>query len=387
MGYFFPFGSTSFSNLEFLKTEKTDYIVLCFDQEPLNFDYNTHTFQNFELGRYSDEAIDPIPQKLTVYSETFKTFITIDSQEIYHEANYLPAILVNTEKDSEEKEKILKKYNFIDCYYFFHGLAAADWYRGYEYPDLITPPSQRKITKKFLTYNRITGNSRIHRAFFVNKLFEKQLLDLGHISFSKVCPEHGGLKMHIFDAVKKYNLSIKDCNSTLANLDAIPELRIDTPKNEIIANSSFDIGPLKESLESFLHVVTETCFWEKKKHLTEKIFKPIVLKQPFVLLGCANNLAYLKEYGFKTFDRWWDESYDDCQDPMQRIEMVAKIVEDICTKSNAELESMLKEMEEILEFNFNLFYSKEFVKKVWDELATNLSQAIAQLPPPTSPRI
>jgi hypothetical protein len=95
-------------------------------------------------------------------------------------------------------------------------------------------------------------------------------------------------------------------------------------------------------------------------------------------------LSYFKEYGFKTFNKWWDESYDECQDPMQRIEMVTNIVEEICRKSDEELEKMLIEMEEILEHNFNLLYSKEFVKKLWDELSTNLINAIEQLPPPTS---
>ena len=36
-------------------------------------------------------------------------------------------------------------------------------------------------------------------------------------------------------------------------------------------------------------------------HLTEKIFKPIVNKQPFMLLAAPDNLAYLKSYGFKTY--------------------------------------------------------------------------------------
>jgi hypothetical protein len=138
-------------------------------------------------------------------------------------------------------------------------------------------------------------------------------------------------------------------------------------------------------MESFLHVVTETCFWEQKKHLTEKIFKPIVARQPFVLLGCPNNLAYLKSYGFKTFDAWWDESYDQIEDPVERIKAVVQIIYHIRRISNEKLEDMLKEMNDILEYNYQLFYSKEFINNAWQELETNLTQAIAQLPPLTSP--
>jgi hypothetical protein len=131
-------------------------------------------------------------------------------------------------------------------------------------------------------------------------------------------------------------------------------------------------------MESFVYIVTETYFWDKRKHLTEKIFKPIVLKQPFILLGCPNNLSYLKEYGFKTFDRWWDESYDLCEDPIQRIQMVGDLIESICKMSNEQLQTMLHEMEEILEHNYALFYSQDFVNKIWKELTSNLDAAIVQ---------
>ena len=184
----------------------------------------------------------------------------------------------------------------------------------------------------------------------------------------------------------KYNLSAEYIKEVLylLNVKLDRDLRIDTAQDLPIANDSFTIGPIQQSIESFLHIVTETCFWDKKQHLTEKIFKPIVLKQPFVLLGCVNNLSYLKEYGFKTFDKWWDESYDQCNDPIERINMVTKIIEDICKRPCHELENTLLEMEEILEYNYNRFYSKEFVQDIWKELKTNLQFAVAQLPPQTS---
>ena len=132
-------------------------------------------------------------------------------------------------------------------------------------------------------------------------------------------------------------------------------------------------------MESFLHVVTETCFWDRKQHLTEKIFKPIVLKQPFILMGCAHNLSYLKEYGFKTFDQWWDESYDEIEDPIQRLQKICEVIEDISNRSDSDLEQLLLEMQEILDYNYNWFYSQEFLDMVWNELTTNLDRAIAQL--------
>lgn len=373
LGYFFPFGSTNFNNIEFLGASNNGVYILCFDQEPLNFNYNSNTFEQFVAMTKHTE----VQKKVDVYSNYLENIINLQHQHIV-QGKKTPTILLNTEKDSEQKNKILKQYGFIDCYYFFHALVAADWYRGYQYSPEIIPIKHRKITKKFITYNRIIGNSRVYRALFVSLLSKKNLLDFGHISFSKQCPVHNNIETSILNLIKDFNLDKHYIYEELKHISKIPDLRIDSDITEPIKNSSFSIGDISKPMESFVNVVTETCFWETKKHLTEKIFKPIVLKQPFILLGCANNLSYLKEYGFKTFDRWWDESYDQCEDPIKRLNMVTEILEHLCKLSNHELQNILLEMEEILEHNYSLFYSQKFIDSIWSELKTNLDFAIVQ---------
>jgi hypothetical protein len=165
----------------------------------------------------------------------------------------------------------------------------------------------------------------------------------------------------------------------IEQIKSIPKgLRIDNVDSDFISNDSMTLGPVDKLMESFVYVVTETCFWENKKHLTEKIFKPIVAKQPFLLLGCTNNLKYLREYGFKTFDSWWDESYDEIEDPIQRLNAVVSIIENLCNLDIDTLENMLKEMEETLSHNFNLFYSTNFVDNAWNELQSKLKELVQQ---------
>jgi hypothetical protein len=140
------------------------------------------------------------------------------------------------------------------------------------------------------------------------------------------------------------------------------------------------LSAVEQCMETFLHVVTETCYWERKCHLTEKIFKPVILRQPFVLLGPARNLEYFKSYGFRTFDRWWDESYDSIEDPTERLQAVADILKSICSRNEQELTAILHEMEEVLEYNYKLFNSKEFIDSAWQELTTNLKEAVESAP-------
>ena len=132
------------------------------------------------------------------------------------------------------------------------------------------------------------------------------------------------------------------------------------------------LTPLDKLMESFIFVVTETCYWQTKTHLTEKIFKPIVLRMPFLLLGCARNLEYLRSYGFETFGDFWDESYDTIEDPVVRMQAVVEILKDIATMSVEQQRAMLQDMEPVLEHNYNLFNDPNFIKQEWINLKDNL---------------
>lgn len=288
-------------------------------------------------------------------------------------------ILLNTEKNSSIKNSVLQNHFITDCYYFFHIFAALDWYRGYQYNLEITDPATRNIYKKYITFNRITGDARSYRSLFVARLAELNLIEYGHVSYSDVCPVHGDYETNLNNLPRQRMINRSIIDNSILNLQKIKfPLRIDS-NSDFIPNGSQTIDPINKIMESFLHVVTETCFWDHKQHLTEKIFKPIVCKQPFVLLGCTNNLEYLKSYGFKTFNKWWDESYDQIADPIQRINAVTDIINHICSLSNTTLEQMLAEMKEVLDFNYNLFYSKKFIFNAWQEIQNNMKRAVAQI--------
>jgi hypothetical protein len=96
---------------------------------------------------------------------------------------------------------------------------------------------------------------------------------------------------------------------------------------------------------------------------------------PFILVGPAHNLKYLKEYGFKTFGHWFDESYDDIEDPIERMHAIGALLHDLSNRSLDDLSEMLLEMVPTLEYNYNRFYSQDLLDFAWDELITNLESA------------
>jgi len=73
---------------------------------------------------------------------------------------------------------------------------------------------------------------------------------------------------------------------------------------------------------TFFEVVGETLQEDWKgtsRELSEKTFRPISLMQPFLIYGQKGCNHYLKELGFKTYDEWFNLSFDLINDPVERM--------------------------------------------------------------------
>jgi hypothetical protein len=105
---------------------------------------------------------------------------------------------------------------------------------------------------------------------------------------------------------------------------------------------------------------------DHRLHLTEKTFKPIVMQQPFLLVGSRGALAYLRKYGFKTVGDLWDESYDDL-DEEHRVGAVADICRDITAWSDHRRNQAQQQVAAVVKHNHDWFYSG-FQDVLWDEL-------------------
>ena len=331
-------------------------------------DIHIHDISIFTRKQIPDRKIFLFDQE-PVLSELLQSYFN------FFLANPIPSIFVTSEKSSTV-DTICNLYNFQSLYYFFHGFAALDWYRGYHvlnYNKLVV----KQYNHDFITFNRIINNDRSYRIYFVSKLKELRLSEHGLISFN--------VTDNLFD---DWRDEVADLNTKLSQharqhseryLTDISKLVIESPN--ISGSASADIprtidsymhpdfpGPPK--VDAFWHIVTETVFYYSKLHLTEKIFKPIVSKQPFMLLAAPGNLAYLKSYGFKTFDSVIDETYDTIQDNDLRTEAVVKQLHWYCNLTPGEKTDVIQQLEPIIDYNFHHFYG-EFRHIITRELLTN----------------
>lgn len=267
--------------------------------------------------------------------------------------------LVTSEYNSNLVETVCSNYRFIPKYYFFHGWAALDWYRGYNRSFLLTLQKYRTPTKTFLCPNNIIGGERKHRLSLLYELAERNILDDNLISFPESCPYEKKSAKELCD---EYGIKFHD------TVD-LP-LKIDNGKN--YHSHSHQIDMWNHANDSLVHVVTETVYSGQRVHLTEKTFKPIVMQQPFIVLSCANSLEYLKMYGFKTFSHIWDETYDLENNDNLRIKKVADLLKHLNDLSYQEKQKIHKACTSTIEYNFNHFYNGNFEKNLWKELLTLL---------------
>jgi hypothetical protein len=272
--------------------------------------------------------------------------------------------LVTSERDSDSVDQVCAQYHWTPLYYFFHGWAALDWYRGYNQTFLISPPAQRTITRTFLAPNRIVAGERKHRLEMLYHIFKNNMLD-NHISCPAVCPAEN---ISILDAVKSLTSTYPDIESVFVQ----QELPINFAGETDHPMHSCWLSLFDESAESLLYLVTETVATGRRHHLTEKTFKPIALGMPFVIVGTRGSLEYLRSYGFQTFDSIWDESYDQADDDV-RIERIASLLRSLDELTTDAKQDLFDQAQEVINHNWNHFYNGGFEAVLWQELQDMLN--------------
>ena len=317
--------------------------IFIYDQEPIHLNIHMRTFDEVE---YRNKDI------------THKNGSNMSKTK---HAGYL----LTSERDSENVEYVCNKHGWKPLYYFFHGWAALDWYRGYNKTFLIKPIAERAPTKTFLAPNRIIAGERQHRLEILYHIFKNNMTD-NHISCPTECPAEN---ISIYDAIKP----LAEYYPDIEQVFAAQQLPINFANETDHPMHSCWLSLFDEAADSLLYLITETVADGHRHHITEKTFKPIALGMPFVMVGTQGSLEYLRSYGFKTFGHIWDESYDTIADPHQRIAAVASLLKNLCDLSVEERIALFRRAYGTIEHNWNHFYNGGFEAVLWDELQSMLN--------------
>ena len=341
---------------------ETDYVFM-HDQEPVDADLYGTLFQ--EVYTRNSDLWCPGPPEY--YLD--KSFEPSDSDHwirdktgAYVKPDQLGHVIVS--ERGEYLDALCTKYGWHSHYYFYHGWACQDWFRGYDKTFLIARAEDRAPTRTFMSPNRIVGGKRDHRVLFLYNVFRQQL-EHNHVTAPRICQYEG---VDIVDIASKYCNIYPDITQVLEQAE-LPRL-FAGEHTQIM--SSYQLGNFQEAADSLIYVPTETVYFGQREHLTEKTFKAIALEMPFVLVAAAGSLEYLRSYGFQTFDSVFDETYDTETDDIARLQSVIRLLKELDQLTVRERQQIHRACLPMVKHNYNHFYSGGLAAVLWPELVNML---------------
>jgi len=320
--------------------------VVCNDQEPLNYNFYQNTESNILANL----------QEKNNKSSCINNIKAALPNNIYDNV-----LLVHSEKNSADL-KLYQDNGYVDVHYWCHALIARDWYRFAEHDQRLI--SNTTPTKNFLIYCRDWSGTREYRIKFQELLYNKNLVEKSITGIMKTNSNGNDLEHTEFEN-KQFEPKDKDFFYKLAH-------------NEISSHASADYCP-KDFNNSHISVVLETVFDGTKIHLTEKILRPIACGHPFILAAGPGSLEYLRSYGFKTFDPWIDESYDQENDSVGRLKKIIDSMHNFSILPTPDKNRVIAHIKQIADYNKRWFFSKDFTDLVNKELVKNINTAFKKV--------
>jgi hypothetical protein len=158
--------------------------IFFYDQEPFvtkiaNNYMDVYTWpNNYSIDDVISKHVNnTLPYGLQPLPQSDLEFLKDNPQYVHKKG-----ILVTSEISSVIDESVAM-YNLNKMYYFFHGFAASDWYRGH-YALNYNKSIVKQYKHDFISFNRIINNDRSYRIYFVSLLKELGLLEHGQVSFN-----------------------------------------------------------------------------------------------------------------------------------------------------------------------------------------------------------
>jgi hypothetical protein len=210
----------------------------------------------------------------------------------------------------------------------------------------------------FLSLNR--NAQKMHRHFLILFLFSKKIINKTKLSVLRELSD-------IYS-----NIEFDDITYPIEDINKKVPIELDTinykNKNSFETTSTIN---KKDYLDSYINIVTETLFENKNIFITEKIVKPILMYQPFIVMASSGYLKELKKFGFKTFHPYIDESYDDESDDILRLKKILNEVERLSNLSRQEIHNLYLNVKNIC------IYNKNYI--IENKKNTNLLNEIKQI--------
>ncbi len=343
-----------------------------------DFDDTDYWYIDFMHGWNLIDAIDHIPEEVYNRIRQGTAILTFNnSHEAFHDSiDYIYRYFVtslnlpaNNIRLLTESATIMDEVKRVSEIYQKPHIQV-EWLRIFEFNvrnSIVLPGFSKLVTlttkqydKKFLNLNR---RWRHHRPILVGLLELNNILDKGHVSFCQYVDGQNwdmiygyltGTSQYLCPELYQLFMDNKE------RITSIPNMFLDTAElhvNQVHVDNGLD----QYYEDTYFSIVNETNYFKdfgEGIFLSEKVFKPILKRHPFVLLSRPHSLKKLRDLGYKTFSPYIDESYDDEHDDYKRLFMIVEEIKRLSNLNDNELESFLVAMREVIDYNYNLLLSK-----------------------------
>lgn len=233
-------------------------------------------------------------------------------------------------------------------------------------------------------YEVCKANLIVTYRHYVKQKTDIQKIDLENKRFSCFVRRHTPQRYYICKQLYDTKILKNAHWSYLGRDNEINEMA-DIPKTDKFSRKlpkklkSIDNGLYEQSsflyqaiFSSQIHILIETVYslceltHENIKlpvDVSEKTFKAVICKKPFVVFGIPNWLEGFRTLGFKTFSPFIDESYDTEEDNDKRLCLIVKELERLNRLPQTQIDRIEVECRDIVEHNYAVW------KKVYDQYA------------------
>ena len=219
------------------------------------------------------------------------------------------------------------------------------------------------MTHRFSSFSR---NYNPWRLRLFAHLCNKNLLPYFNYSFNNIHPYANPMKIidkdEILNELKKENLTSDNIVNWVSKMPyELPNAPVEHKWAEVTYSTirSSGVHVLVEShYDPFLHFPVEkekfTPDYFSPAFLTEKTYKVLFCKKPFIAFTTPYFMKEMREMGFKTFEPYINESYDLELDEHKRLMMIIDEVERLSKLSDFEFQNMLTALDETVKYNFRM---------------------------------
>jgi len=218
--------------------------------------------------------------------------------------------------------------------------------------------------KPFLKVNRTNRDERDIFMLFLNfeKLLDKCLVSFPELHIDTNYPSQFykyTQQENINDLKSKLPFDIDETDKTNHGPAGIG-------KGKFNADLPFDPIHYRNSFISI--VMGAFPFDTNGHHLHSSTFNPMYCGHPIIQFAPYKSLETMKQYGFKTFDKWWDESYDNEPDDWKRLQMIIDLVLKLSDYDEKDLLHMYQDMKKTLQHNIDLIENYDVKTNLYDRI-------------------